>query len=290
MEYKTIGLISLPVLGIGSWRGIWGDAENPTQRPCYNPVRNLKTTSTIREAINHGITHLDTAELYGDGYAEEIIGGVIKGVDRSSLFITSKVKGDHLDYDSIMKAIDGSLQRLGTDYVDLYLVHWPNQNFPISETMRAMDDLVDQGKAKHIGVSNFSLSQMMEAQQCTEHKIAAVQVEYNLMSRNDGKHTKNVESEIIPYCQENGIFVMAYGPLAKGKLLEGQGVGKLLDSLTRKYEKTPSQISLNWLLSKKNLVTIFGTTNLDHMVENLGAIGWEMEPEDLKLLDSLSSL
>lgn len=279
MEYKTLRGVTLPVLGIGSWKGRWGERE----RPPYDPQRDVVTTLAIQCAIRNGITHIDTAELYGEGYAEEQIGKAITGIDRSLLFITSKVSGNHLDYNSIMSAIDGSLQRLGTNYLDLYLVHWPSDVVPISETMAAMGELVSQGKVKHIGFSNFSLSQIVEAQKYTTHRISAVQVEYNLERRDDGRHSLGVESEVIPYCQENGIFVIAYKPFAEGKFAKrGQ---TFLDELADKYQKTPAQVTLNWLLSKQNIVTIPGTTNTEHITENLGAIGWEMEAADLLLLD-----
>ena len=278
MEHKTIGNIVLPVLGVGSWDGLWGRSK----RPEPSESRDQKTTAAVVESIKRGMTHIDTAELYGDGYAEEIIGKAIKQFDRSSLFITSKVSGNHLDYRSVLNAVEGSL---GRDYIDLYLVHWPSDSIPISETMSAMNTLVDNGTIRHIGLSNFSLSQIVEAKKFCKYKFAAVQVEYNLRYRDNGRHTKGVESEVIPYCQKNGIFVVAYKPLGFGEFAKPGN--ELIDRLADKYGKTTAQISLNWLLSKDNVVTIPGTTNLDHMVENLGSIGWKMEEGDLALLDEM---
>lgn len=277
MKYKTINNITLPVLGIGTWGGPWGKDNIP------NPLDKQICVDAIKQAITLGMTHIDTSELYGLGSAETIIGEAIQEFDRKDIFITTKVIGNHLSYESVIKAFNSSLARLKTDYVDLYLVHWPNSENPIAETMKAMNELVDKKLVRFIGVSNFSLSELKEAQKHSQHKLVANQVEYNLIRRNNGRHSKNVESEIIPYCQENDIFIISYKPLALGEFTKAGYL--LLDNLAKKYNKTQSQIALNWLLSKKNVITIPGTTNEEHMKENLGAIGWKLEKEDIKLLN-----
>lgn len=284
MEFKTLRNVSIPAMGIGTWGGLWGGPE----REPIDPEKDKVCIQAIKSAIELGITHIDTAELYGGGHAEELIGQAIAGVKRAKLFITSKVSGTHLDYDSVISAAQGSLERLGIDYLDLYLVHWPDPTVPASETMAAMCDLVDKGLVKNIGVSNYSLAQMTEAQRIvsfwdSRYILIANQVEYNLAIRDEGRHSKGVESEVLPYCQAKDIFVIAYKPLARGYLAR-PGI-KPLDEIAEKYGKTQAQIALNWLLSKKNVVTIPKTTNIEHMKENLGAIGWEMKKEDVVLLN-----
>ena len=237
----------------------------------------------IKTAIRLGITHIDTAELYGDGHAEELVGEAIKEFDRKSLFITTKVKWSNLRYEDVISAVKRSLRRLKTDYIDLYLVHTPMRSVPIEETMKAMDYVAENKLARFIGVSNFSVEEMEEAQQYAKNKIVANQIEYNLLIRNVGQHTNDMESKIIPYCQRNDIAVIAYRPLANGELAK-PGI-RLLDELAKKYGKTQAQIAINWLIFKQNVVTIPKAVKIDHIKENLGAIGWKLSEGDIQRLN-----
>ena len=284
MEYKSVGNLTVPVIGIGTWRGIWGEKSYP-EKSLENDKNTIKT---IRYAISNDITHIDTASMYGAGYAEEQIGKAIKGFDRHALFIATKVKGSDLDYDSVIRSAKASLKRLNTSYIDLFFIHWFNNDTPLSETISALDDLVDEGLIKNIGVSNFSLEQLKAAEDLSKYKISAVQVEYNLERRDNGRHSENVESEILPYCQKNDILIVAYKSFAEGSLAK-RGYNSLIDELCLKYNKTPAQISLNWALSKKNIVVIPRTTNFNHMLENLASVGWVMEKEDLARLDNFQT-
>jgi diketogulonate reductase-like aldo/keto reductase len=245
--------------------------------------KDAEWVAAIKEAIELGYKHIDTAEMYGAGHSEELVGLAISNFDRESLFITTKVLPQHLRYEDCIKAAEDSLKRLKTDYIDLYLIHIPNSEIPIKETMRAMDTLVKQRKTKFIGVSNFSVEQLKGAQSYTENKIVNNQIEYNLFTRHSGMYNVNIESEIIPYCQENNIIITAWKPLAKGMLFREKN--KLLEELVKKYSKTVSQIAINWLISKKNIITIPKSTNPEHLKENLGALGWKLEPKDMKRLD-----
>jgi len=245
--------------------------------------RDAEWVSAIQKAVELGYNHIDTAEMYGAGHSEELVGLAISNFDRESLFITTKVLPQHLRYEDCIKAAEDSLKRLKTDYIDLYLIHIPNSEIPIKETMRAMDTLVKQRKTKFIGVSNFSVKQLKEAQSYTENKIVNNQIEYNLFTRHSGMYNVNIESEIIPYCQENNIIITAWKPLAKGILFREKN--KLLEELVKKYNKTVSQIAINWLISKKNIITIPKSTNPEHLKENLGALGWKLEPKDMKRLN-----
>ena len=278
MEYKTIGDIKIPSLGLGTWL-IGGDLE-----PDYSDDENA--IIAIKKAIEIGYNHLDTAELYGNGHCEELIGEAIKDFDRKQLFITSKVRGFKLKYDDVIQSAKESLKRLQTDYIDLYLIHAPNPDIPIAETMKAFDYLVDQNMVKYIGLSNFKLEQLIEVQKHTKNKIAANQIEYSLLTRNKGTYSGNVdmESKTIPYCQENDIIIMAERPLERGLILKSH---PLLDKLELKYNKTKAQIVMNWLISKKNVITIPKSTNENRLKENLGSLGWKLENEDIKLLDEI---
>lgn len=277
MEFKKLtDSITIPVIGLGTWT-IGGGDEADT-------MYDKEDISAIKTAIKLGITHIDTAEAYAQGHTEELAGRAIGGFDRKSLFITSKVSPEHLSYDDLLASAKGSLRRLNTDYIDLYLIHAPNPDIPIQETMKAMDSLVEQKLIRCMGVSNFSVEQIKEAQKYTKNKIVANQIEYNLLVRDKGRVTENMESKIIPYCQENNILVIAWRPLAKGELAK-PGL-RILDELVKKYNRTQSQIAINWLISKKGIVTITKSTKLEHLKENLGAIGWKLRQEDIDRLNN----
>lgn len=277
MKFKKLtGTIKIPVLGFGTWTIGGGDEADTTH--------DKEDISAIITAIKLGITHIDTAESYAQGHAEELVGKAIGGFERKSLFITSKVSPEHLTYEDLIASAKGSLQRLHTDYIDLYLIHAPNPDIPIRETMKAMDSLVKQKLIRCMGVSNFSVEQIKEAQKCTKNKIVANQIEYNLLARDKGRVTENMESKIIPYCQENDILIIAWRPLAKGELAKSGF--KILDELARKYNKTQSQIAIKWLISKKGIVTITKSTKVEHLKENLGAIGWKLTQEDIDRLNN----
>jgi diketogulonate reductase-like aldo/keto reductase len=277
MQYKKLASgFRMPVLGIGTWR-VGGDTA-------ASHTRDKEEVAAMKAALKLGYDHIDTAEYYGAGHAEELVGEAIAGFDRKKLFITSKVMGDHLKYDEVINACKQSLKRLGTDYVDLYLVHWPNPRTPLKETMSAMDWLVEQKLVKNIGVSNFSVAQMKEAQRHSRNKVVANQMEYNLLVRNKGLFTTDMESEVIPYCQKNDVMFIAWRPVAMGDLTK-PGI-RLLDEIAAKYGKTQAQVAINWLISKKNVVTIVKATNAKHLKENLGALGWTLKTEDVVRLDT----
>jgi diketogulonate reductase-like aldo/keto reductase len=276
MEYKNLTKnTKIPVLGLGTW-SIGGRMSKDTRK-------DKEEIDAIKKAIDFGYNHIDTAEMYGAGHSEELVGLAINGFERESLFITTKVLPEHLRYKDLIKAAEGSLKRISSDYIDLYLIHVPNPKIPIKETMRAMDTLLRQKKIRFIGVSNFSVKQLKEAQKYTENKITNNQIEYNLLTRHSGMYNSDIEKEIIPFCQKNDIIITAWAPLAKGKLIREKP--KLLEEIAEKYKKTKVQVALNWLISKKNIITIPKSTNIDHLKENLGAIGWKLEPEDMKRLD-----
>lgn len=231
--------------------------------------------AAIRYAVDKGITHIDTAEMYAAGHAEELVAEAIAGIDRSQLFLVSKVSPEHLSYDNVLWSAEASLKRLKTSYLNVYLVHKPNPFIPIAETMRAMDRLKNEGLIRSIGVSNFTVERMKEAQQSSKNPLAANQLHYNVSVREIEK------KGVLSYCQEQGIMVIAWRPIMDIPELTKASI---IQELCEKYGKTPVQIAINWLISQKNVVTLTKASTTEHLDENLGAIEWEMESEDIEQL------
>ena len=257
----------LPVYGLGTWQ-MGGHFVT-------DKSNDVEDKNAIQNAIDNGITHIDTAEVYGNGHSEELIGEVLKSNDRSKLFIASKVSANNQGYDDLLRSFDLSLKRLKTDYLDLYLLHrYPEPGTPIAETMKAIDSLVDSGRVKNIGVCNMSVNRLKEVQKHSKHPIVCNQVHYSLAMR------EIVDRGVLEYCQKSNIAIVAWGPLQKGQLEHAD----ILKSLGTKYDKTPYQIALNWLISQEGVVTIPKTTNSNHLSENLGAIGWELDKNDMMYL------
>jgi diketogulonate reductase-like aldo/keto reductase len=270
MKYKMIGGIKLPVLGLGTWQ-IGGKFE-------ADDSKKQQSINIIKEAIELGFTHIDTSEIYGNGFTEEIVGEAMKSFDRKKLFITSKLWHTHLNYNGAISSLDKSLKRLKTDYLDLYFVHKPGINMNLKDTMNAFEHMMEKKLIKNIGLSNFTKQQVIEAQKYLQQSnIAALQNEYNLLSRDE---------EAMKFCEANDIFFIAYRPLMKGKLAK-PGI-KILDELALKHSKTQAQIALNWIVSKKNAVAIPKASTRKHLEDNLGALGWKMESADYEKLDMMS--
>ncbi len=291
MEYKKIGKSDLKAssLGLGA---------------AFRSGITKDSPQVIRRALDLGINLIDVAEIYHRGRSEEIVGESIRD-RRDEVIIKTKVARDHLKYDEVLKAADGSLKRLGVDVIDLYLVHHPNPSVPIKETMRAMERLIDEGKVRYIGVSNFNVSLVEEAQESlSKHEIVANEVKYNLIER-------EIEEALLPYCKKENISIIAYSPLARG-LLTGKfsrdsiperhwrrrdplfqepnfsralELINVLQRIARAHDKTPGQVALNWLASKPEVIPIFGASNISQVEENCGAIGWRMSDEDLRMIE-----
>ncbi len=259
----------IPVYGLGTWQ-MGGRESRDLNNDDQADIR------AIKNAIDLGVTHIDTAESYANGYTEILVGKAIKNYQREKLFLVSKVKAIHLKYDDLITSCKASLERLQTAYLDLYLIHLPNPDIPIKETMKAMDTLFGQGLIKNIGVSNFTTSEIEEAQSSTNNKIVACQLHLNLKFREPER------KGILQYCQEHDMILIAWRPLQKGVLLEDKE--NMVVEMAEKYHKTPAQIAINWLISQDNVVTLSKTNDIEHLKENLGAIGWEMDKEDIEKL------
>ena len=247
----------LPIFALGTWA-----------------IRDPRAMErTIRRAIDEGLWHIDTAEMY-EG-AEEIVGRAIRG-RRDEVFITTKVMPHNASFRGTIAALERSLKKLKTDYVDLYLLHWYDGSHPLGETMEAFAYLIEQGKVAYAGVSNFSVKEMEEALRYL--KIVNNQVEYNL------DNFREVEEELLPFAEENGITLSGYLPLWRGAWPTGERM-KVLKSVARKYGMTVPQVVLNFLTRHRKIIVIFKTENEDHLMENLKSVEFEVEPEDYRRIE-----
>lgn len=259
----------MPVFGMGTWK--MGGVR--VRDPHNDDAADIKA---IQNAIEAGVTHIDTAESYAEGHTENLVGQAIEGYDRSTLFIVSKASKENHRYSDLHRSAEASLKRMKLDYLDLYLLHAPSHIIPMEETMRALDDLVDQGLVKNIGVSNFTVHQLKVAQSFTKNKIVANQLHLNVMYR------ETERAGLVEYCQQNDVMFIAWRPLQMGVVLqEGRD---LLGQLATKYNKTPAQIAINWLVSQENIVTLSKVSQPGHLQECLGAISWHIKPEDIELI------
>ena len=221
---------------------------------------------------------IDTAEMYGAGHTEEVVARVLEG-RRDRVFVASKVSPRHFAYDDVLAAAKRSLKRLGLKQMDLYQLHWPNPRIPISETMKAMEKLVGDGLIRHIGVSNFSVEQMKEAQHSlSREKIVSNQAEFSLIYR-------SVEAGILQYCQKAGLTMIAYSPLGQGKIPRGKGSSfKVLDEIAGNLGKSRNQVALSWVLQHDSVVAIPKAVATDHVKENAEVAEWKLDREDYQRL------
>lgn len=264
----TIGLESV-VPAIGQGCGLIGLGKNSK-----NKIDEADEISALQLGIELGMRFIDTAEVYADGNSERIVGQAIRG-RRDKVFLATKFSPENSSYKSVIHSLEGSLRRLGTDYVDLYQAHWPNPAISIDETMSALIHLVNMGKIRNIGLSNFSKREFLKAQaSLPEYIIVSNQLEYNLIDR-------FVEQEMLPFCQASQRSLIAYSPLDKGRNAEGDPREIVLKKLSIKYGKKPSQIALVWLTSKSGVLAIPSSSNKNHLKENAEALDFIIEKEDL---------
>ncbi|MFH0978731.1 MAG: aldo/keto reductase [Candidatus Woesearchaeota archaeon] len=271
---KTVTLksrFSMPALGIGTFS--FGGEHEPDHS------RDEEWINTIRTAIKMGYTHIDTAEVYGGNHTEELVGEAIRGFDTNELLITSKVYNTHFRYDDLIAAAKASLKRMGIKHLDLYLLHSSNPDVPIQETMEAMNALVNHKLVRNIGVCNFSIEELKEAQKCSAAKIVANQMKLSLWTK------APADVATMNYCQEHDIMVIAYKLFGRGKLLTDRV--PLLIELASKYRKSQAQILINWATAKKNFSIIFTSMNKQHLEENQAGLDFEMLAVDHARIDKL---
>jgi aryl-alcohol dehydrogenase-like predicted oxidoreductase len=309
MEYRRLGKSGLKVseMGLGT-NGYGLDVDEKT------------AVSLVDHALELGINFIDTAEMYNKGRSEEMVGKALKG-KRSKVVLATKFgyPGTVGPADQrgsrgyLMKAVDLSLKRLDTDYIDLYYYHYPDPETPVEETLRAMDDLVHAGKVRYTGCSNFAAWQLCEAlwtsRQYNLASFVVVQSRYNLIDR-------RIEAEVAPCCQANGVGVVPWGPLASGflsgeyhrneKISEGMRLAKpapiyrdilteanfdkldKLEAFAREQNHTISELALAWLLSHPFLGSVIaGATNVEQLTRNMAALEWKLTAEDIARLDKI---
>jgi diketogulonate reductase-like aldo/keto reductase len=265
-QIRTVALPDgerVPSLGIGTWN--MGD-----RRP-----KRAGEIAALQTAVDLGMTVVDTAEMYGEGAAERLIGEAI-GDRRDQVFLVSKVLPQHATRRGTIAACEASLRRLKTDRLDMYLLHWRGST-PLEETLEAFDRLVRDGKIRHWGVSNFDADDMEEVAGLTiggGSRAATNQVLYNLMRR-------GIEYDLLPWCETRGIPVMAYSPLEQG-LLAGH---KTLAAIAERLTTTPAQVALAWVLRQPDVMAIPKAGDVDHVRQNHAALQIELAPEDLAALD-----
>ena len=275
MIYKYLGNTGIRIPAL--IQGITGTGSHGD----YNPAYVSNRLNVIQHGIDLGMTFLDTAEIYGGGLSEEIIGLALKG-QRDKVVIASKCYPQNNARKNIASSLEGSLKRLQTDYIDLYQIHWPNPFVSLMDIIETLSNLVDQGKIRHIGLSNYSLSEFIEAQNMLPDKtIVSNQIEYNLLNR-------TIEDDFLPYSKSNKITLIAYSPLNQGRLFQGKNQKMLLHSLSQKYNKSISQIVLRWVISYDTVVTSTRTRSIEHLQENASALDFDLEKEDIQKIAKLA--
>ena len=268
MKHETLHGLLIPKIGFGTWKIGGGSYPDPTL--------DSVSLAALRSALEIGYTHFDTAEMYASGHTEELLGRAIResNIKRESVFITSKVLPSHLKYDDVLRACENSLKRLKMEYIDLYLIHWPQAGMKLEDTFRALNKLVHHKKVRYVGVSNFNLKLLQQSRELCETPLATNQVPYSLSDRS---YTKN---GVLEYCQQNNILLTAYEPVDKGHL----SVDRALRSVAGAHNATPYQIALAWLIAQPGVITIPMSLNPQHIRENFESADIELTQEELRLL------
>ncbi len=252
---------SIPVMGLGTW--YLGE----------NPARRASELQALRLGIDGGLTLIDTAEMYGNGAAEMLVGEAISG-RRDEVFLVSKVLPSHASYADTIEACRQSLGRLGTDRLDLYLLHWRGP-VPLEQTVRAFEELVGMGLIRYWGVSNFDTRDMAELLSVPGGQaVQTDQVLYNLTRR-------GIEYDLLPTLQEQGIPVMAYSPIEQGRLLRHPVIIAIADQ----HGATPAQVALAWLMTRDGVNVIPRAGRKEHVLENRAAVALRLTDRELLLLD-----
>jgi 2,5-diketo-D-gluconate reductase B len=246
----------MPALGLGTWQLTSADCER-----------------AVRLALDIGYRHIDTAEMYGN---EAEIGRALtaSGVDRKSVFLTTKIWTNHLHAKDVGPTVEGSLRKLKTDYVDLLLIHWPNESVPVAETLGAMIKLKAAGKAKTIGVSNFSVRQMNEAIEKVKAPIACNQIEYHLLLN---------QRPVLDYAHRHRVAITAYCPLARGRLVNNTTLARI----GTKHGKSAAQVALRWLIQQTGVAAIPKASGEKNLRANFDIFDFALDPQELATLDRM---
>ena len=270
MLFKKLGQSDIEISAVGQGTGIHHALIN---REVYGQL-----DSTIRAGIDMGINFIDTAPVYGNGESEKVIGQALKGI-RNGVVLATKVSPEALSIQGIEDSTRMSLKRMKTDWIDLLQIHWPNPQIPILDTLRGLEKMVQEGLVRYIGLCNFSIKETKYIQQqISPNLLASVQVEYNLFDR-------SIEQEFLPYGKAEGISIVAYSPLHRGRIVANQKQYLVLQEMADKYHKTPAQIVLRWLTKHQPVVVIPNTTNIQRMKENAESLNFDLEEDDVRSLE-----
>ena len=267
MRYETLPNLQIPKIGFGTWR-LGND-----------PSADDRSRLALRSALEIGYTHFDTAEAYASGHAEELLGQVIHEMNlpRPTLFITSKVSPEHLQPADVLRSCENSLRRLGMDYLDLYLIHWPKVGMKLEEPFQALNQLMQDGKVRHLGVSNFNLKLLQKAAALSATPLLTNQVPYSIPDRT------YVENGVLEYCQRHDILLTAYTPVHHRMTSTNQ----TLQTIARVHGITPAQVSLAWLVIQPRVITIPMSSNPQHQAENFQAADIVLDAAEMELLKRL---
>ena len=270
MDVKTITLASgatVPALGQGTW--YLGD----------DPAARAREISALRTGVGAGMRLIDTAEMYGGGRSEKLVGEAIANTPREELFLVSKVLPENAGEKHIFQCCDATMKRMGVDYLDLYLLHWRG-SVPLAETVRCLEQLKEMGKIKNWGVSNFDIDDMEELWRISQGRNCQVnQVLYHMGSR-------GIEYSLLPWMREHQVALMAYCPLAQGgSLRRGLLNNSAVLAIAEKHHATPIQVLLAWCIRDGNTIAIPRTGHPDHTLENAGANALTLDEEDLARID-----
>jgi len=246
----------MPLLGLGTWQ-----------------LRDQECVDSVKMAVEIGYNHIDTADGYDNHQA---VGKGIKesGINRNKLFITSKIKPENLHYEDIKADAQRFLDELKIEYLDLLLIHWPNKDIPLAESLKALKEVKEEGLAKNIGVSNFTINHLKDAVGIYPNLVAVNQVEF---------HPTLYQKELLDFCQENGIVLTAYSPLARGEVFENDVIKDLAD----KYNKSASKLTLKWLIDK-DIVAIPKASSREHLESNFDLFDWNLPAEVREKMDQLN--
>lgn len=256
MEYVELQEEKIPAIGLGTWQL----TEN-----CEESVEN---------AVNMGYKHVDTAQAYGN---EAEVGEGIQNaeVDRDDIWLTTKVWRDNLNKENLKQSVEESLEKLKTDYVDLLLIHWPFPEMDLEKVLAEMDELVEEGKARNIGISNFPAEQIRKAQKLSEHDLLTNQVEYHPFLNQD---------EVLEECRNQDMMLTAYSPLARGDVIGNE----TLQEIAKKYGKSEAQVTLRWLIQQENVCAIPKATSEEHQEANLDIFDFELTDSEMDEISGLA--
>jgi len=257
MEYVNINSEEVPALGFGTWQ-----------------IEGEKCTESVENALEIGYRHIDTAQAYGN---EEYVGKGIKNsdVDREDIWLTTKVWRDNLNRESLKESVEESLEKLQTEYVDLLLIHWPFEEMDLEAVLEELNELVEEGKARNIGISNFNTEQIDEAAELSDKPIFTNQVEY---------HPFLSQEDVLEKCRKEGMMLTAYSPLARGDVLENE----TLQGIGEKYGKSEAQVALRWLIQQDDVVGIPKASSPEHQEANFEIFDFELEEEEMEEISELA--